>query len=111
MTNYVAIAIRNNKKEITGYNVKYRTTQAVAPKGGGYEILRGVETDFPKAVQVGKEWTVVEDANARNTKEQKEQQKENRKQELIAALDNIDSLTLVQLKTLISKVLRHLLNL
>lgn len=106
---YLALPIRDEKKEITGYDIKYIVEKPLKPRGVDCEILRGVETKFPKAVFVDKVWQVVEDSARKQALEAKEQSKEQRKQDLIAAIQSIDSLTTVaQLKTLLKKVLQHM---
>lgn len=107
---YLGKKVLNDQKELIGFSNLVITNSGAKPRGGGYEILKGIETSFPKAILVGNEWQVVEDAARKDANEAKERQKAQRKQELVNAISSIDILTLPELKTLIKKVLEHLLN-
>lgn len=109
MKMYLAKAILNNKKEVLDYEVLYQVDKPMKPRGGGYEILYGIETKFPKAVFRNKVWEVVEDLVKKEQKESKENQKEIDKA-FLKELDVKKIKNLDEVKDLLEKLLKHLFN-
>lgn len=105
---YLAKAIKVNN-QVVDYEVKMQVDKPFKPRGGGYEILYGVETKFPKASLVGGVWEVVEDVVKKGQKESKENQKELDKAFLkdldVKKIKNLD-----EVKDLLEKLLKHLFN-
>ena len=101
MKMYIAVPIRDVQKAITGYLVKQQVDQPFKPKGD-YEILKGIDTKFPKAIQVGKEWEVVEDIVKKEEKETEEALLKQDAKDLKDA--DFDTLTLAQLRTVVKKL-------
>lgn len=108
---YLVKAIKANN-QVVDYEVKMQVDKPFKPRGGGYEILYGVKTDFPKAsLDVKGEWQVIEDATKKDAQSQKENQQNARKAQLIAAINSLDVNTkLTDIVPLMKKLLQHILN-